>query len=93
MGKGIFMRKLSMVECPSNLVAHSPIAVDGNMVQRIQSFGLQHSVSHSPLASHAFVSRTRQIPDFRADLVWVMQDTFADAVASIGGFEGSGCHT
>ena len=35
MGRGIVMLKLSIVECTSNLVAHSPIVVDGNILSFI----------------------------------------------------------
>lgn len=95
MGKGIFMLKLSTMECASNLKAHSPITVDGKILSfvawyrgfRSSDFDTQLHIPRflvTPLFLGSAMELRPCIPHFGANFGWAIQDTFGDAVASVG---------
>lgn len=95
MGQGTFMLRLSVVEQVSNLVAHSPITIDGKIISlvpwsrgfRATDSDTQFHIPRFPMTL-LFLGRAMElrhcVSDFGAHYGWVMQDTHAKTVASVG---------
>ena len=95
MGRGIFWLKLSSASAASNLVSCSPTLVDGKIIMlvpwyrgfNVADFDDRFRIPRHPvtLIFPGLAAELRPIVrDLGAHFGWVMQDTFADAVAAAG---------
>ena len=91
MGRGTLMLKLSVVEKASNLVTNTPIAVDGKIITLYLGLEGSEPLTSTPSSMYPTFHFPRLatelrpcVSDFGGHFGWVMQDTFAEAMASEG---------